>query len=197
MKDYNFEVREEQVFQGTTFYLEVKGHPIDLTDARIRMDVWANRAYAPVLTLVDGFGLTKLGPGEFRIDPQILPLPTRAYAYRITIEADKVYEIPGSIVVLAPVPAGELALDLPTVYLNEVGDTINITVAAIGPAGPPGPQGEPGPPGRDGLDGMDGRDGKDGKDGRDGKSSITLMGSTGGGGGGTVVSGNGYFPGGW
>jgi hypothetical protein len=207
VKSFNLTIEEFGEFRGLEFTIGV-AQGLNLSSASVRLDFRTRPTAPPVLTFLEGFGLTRNGPNRIRLDRQPIPLPVGAYHWELIVETDHrdPIIIPGVLSVTEAKfdpthdPEAQSSNDGVEVLINETGETIDITVASIGPMGPAGPQGEQGIPGRDGEDGAPGRDGvdgKDGKDGRDGTSSRALTYVSSGGTSPSGGTGNGYFPGGW
>ena len=83
----DFEVYNNDTYNGCEFEVIVNDVPLDLTGASIRMQVRKTRSQAPVISIELASGLTIVNAiaGEFQIDKQVFSAPPTTYIYDIEI----------------------------------------------------------------------------------------------------------------
>lgn len=92
----NLIAQRNATFNEVPFEILIDGDPLDLTDAVIRMQVKKDACSSPVLTLTsienDGITITNAVNGLFKINEQIISIPSCSYEYdiQITLESGEV-----------------------------------------------------------------------------------------------------------
>jgi hypothetical protein len=88
----NLQAQRNATFNQVPFEILIDGEPLDLTGAVIRMQVKKDACSSPVLTLTsvenDGITITDAVDGKFKINEQIITIPTCNYEYDIKITLD-------------------------------------------------------------------------------------------------------------
>jgi hypothetical protein len=85
----NLQAQRNATFNEVPFEILIDNVPLDLTGAVIRMQVKKDACSSPVFTLTsvasDGITITDAVNGQFKINEQIITIPTCNYEYDIKI----------------------------------------------------------------------------------------------------------------
>lgn len=86
----NFEHKKGDTFESVNFEIKVDGVAIDLTDARIRMQLkkeCGGKSYLSLTTLLNaGLTITDALLGKFKINEQVIDIEVGTYIYDIEIK---------------------------------------------------------------------------------------------------------------